>query len=424
MTTSLQGSEPEHTQESCHVLVLQNGARHNYAIPLELAREKMLAGFYTDACGNVGLGHIARFLTHLPRLGPAFRRLASRRVPAEVAPLTRSFPQASLSELLDPSQRHPQPDRWYAGSMERAGRRNANLIYSSLGWAPAFLARSRSLGIPVVTEFYVRPSLWRVHQEEHRNFPEWEESLPYAELTDTASACQRILDVSDHLIVPGGPVKQDIIDESLFPEDRIHIVPYGIGDAFFDIQNQPVPGNILFVGIAGLMKGIHYLAQASHLLANTVQEPTPRFIVAGDVTDRIRSHPLCSKLEFLGRVPRAEVTQLYEKADVLVFPTLSDSFGAVVLEAMAARVPVICSPYCTDAVQDGVSGFVVNPRDPQALAEAIRGVITDRALRQRLSEAARKRASEFTWDHHQQRLARLLRNLATGAAADHRSNLA
>jgi glycosyltransferase involved in cell wall biosynthesis len=273
------------------------------------------------------------------------------------------------------------------------------------------------MGVPVVSEFYVRPSLWRIHQQEHTQYPEWEDAFPYPDITDTRSTCSKILDRSDHLVVPTVSVKRDFVAEDLFPEDRIHVIPYGISKAFFELQNNPVPGRVLFVGVAGLTKGIHYLAQTSQLLKAESLNPAPTFCVAGDVSDRVRQHTLCSQLEFLGRVPRQEVSKLYQEADVVVFPTLSDSFGAVVLEAMAAGVPVISSPYCVDAVEDGVSGFVVDPRQPEELAEAIREIVGSRSLRQRFSEAARQRAEQFRWSHHQSALAALMWELHSPACS-------
>ena len=412
MTTSLQGSEPEHTQESCHVLVLQNGARHNYAVPLALAREKMLAGFYTDACGNLGIGRLARFLTWLPGVGRALQRLAARRIPSDILTLTRSFSRSSLSEIVDPEQSHPRTDRWFAKAMQRTGLQGASLIYSSMGWPPAFLSWARQRSIPVVSECYVHPMIWRTHQAEHRLFPGWEPGLPYSTFSPENRPHRKVFDVSDFILAPSESVRREIIAESLFPADRTHVIPYGISERFFEIENRPIPGRVLYVGSVSLAKGIQYLAQASQEIAILEPDLEVSFQIAGNVPDTIRNQSRCSRLEFLGRLPRTEVASLYETADVLIFPTLSDSFGAVVLEAMAAGVPVVCSPYCTDAVQDGVNGFVVEPRDTALMAKTIAQVIKDRELRGRLSLAARKRAREFTWNRHQIRLANFLKSSA------------
>ena len=301
--------------------------------------------------------------------------------------------------------------------MEAAGLRGAKLIYSSMGWSPTFLEHARAEGITVVTEFYVRPSLWRVHQQEHLKFSHWEASMPYPHWNESNVARRGPVDFSDHLLAPTQAVKEDIIKEGLFSGDKIHVVPYGIQQGAFAVENQPVPGNVLFVGSCLIVKGIHYLAMATHHVARSPGGVQPKFTAAGEVTEIVRRQPETSLINFLGRVPRRQIASLYAQADVLVFPTLSDSFGMVILEAMAAGIPVICSPYCADVVQDGISGFVVEPSDTKALAEKISLVINDRALRDRLSQAAKLRAREFSQENHGQQLIACLKRIAESTSS-------
>ena len=395
------------------VLVVQNGARHDYAVPLALAKAGMLAGFYTDVCGNQGLGRYASLLTGQPGIGTTMQRLQHRIVPEEVLPFTHTFPMASgIDHFLVETMGRSSKSRTLGWLMEATGLRGAKLIYSSMGWSPTFLAHARTQGVTVVTEFYVRPSLWRVHQQEHLKFPHWEAGLPYPYLNESNVARRGPVDVSDHLLAPTLAVKEDIIREGLFEGDKIHVVPYGIKQGAFAVENQPVPGNVLFVGSCLIVKGIHYLAMASHLVARPPGGAQPTFTAAGEVTDIVRRQPETSLINFLGRVPRREIAALYAQADVLVFPTLSDSFGMVILEAMAAGIPVICSPYCSDVVQDGISGFVVEPSDTKALAEKISLIIHDRALRSRLSQAARLRARQFSQENHGEHLIARLKRIA------------
>jgi glycosyltransferase involved in cell wall biosynthesis len=295
--------------------------------------------------------------------------------------------------------------------MELAGDCGANMIYSMLGWSPHFLAKAQARGLTIVTEFYVRPSFWRVHQQEHLKFPEWEAKMPYAESNPSLDAKRGTCNFSDYLITPTQAVKDDIVSEGLFERDRIHVVPYGIGQAFFEIENRPAPGKVLFAGSCIIVKGIHYFAKASQQVMKDAGHLVPQFIAAGEVTDLVRQQSVCSHVTFLGRVPRREINHLYTDVDLLVFPSLSDSFGMVILEAMAAGIPVICSPYCADVVEDGVSGFVVEPRDTEALANAISKIIHDRPLRDRMSRAAKERARQFTREQHGQKLVKTLQGI-------------
>ena len=81
---------------------------------------------------------------------------------------------------------------------------------------------------------------------------------------------------------------------------------------------------------------------------------------------------------------------------MLVLPTLADSFGLVQLEAMAAGIPVVTTRTAGSVVRHGIDGLIVPERDPSALAEATAQIVEDRALRERMSIAARERARDYT----------------------------
>jgi glycosyltransferase involved in cell wall biosynthesis len=141
---------------------------------------------------------------------------------------------------------------------------------------------------------------------------------------------------------------------------------------------------------------------ASELLAS--RERRYEFRAAGGVPHSIRTQPICRNVNFLDRVPRIKMRHEYETADVMAFPTLADSFGMVQLEAIAAGVPVVTTSTAGSVVRHGVDGFIVPERDPQALADAIAEIVEDRALRGRMSIAARERARDFTRERYGERL--------------------
>jgi glycosyltransferase involved in cell wall biosynthesis len=92
------------------------------------------------------------------------------------------------------------------------------------------------------------------------------------------------------------------------------------------------------------------------------------------------------------------VARLYRCALALVFPSLLEGFGLPVLEAMAAGAPVITSDRSSLPEVAGDAALLVDPENTEALADAMRCVAADEALRQRLRAAGRARAREFTWD--------------------------
>ena len=103
----------------------------------------------------------------------------------------------------------------------------------------------------------------------------------------------------------------------------------------------------------------------------------------------------------LGAVRHEALPPYHAAADAFVAPALGqESFGLVLVEAMAAGLPVVATriPGYDEVVRDGVDGLLVPPDDPAALAAAILRVLTDPALALRLAGSGKARAAEFSWD--------------------------
>jgi phosphatidylinositol alpha-mannosyltransferase len=105
---------------------------------------------------------------------------------------------------------------------------------------------------------------------------------------------------------------------------------------------------------------------------------------------------------FLGRVTDSEKSQLFKTADVFVSPaTGRESFGIVLLEAMAAGTPIVCSDIhgYKGVVQRGRQAILVPPHDAKALAAGISELVADPALRAQMGAAGLARAEQFSWEH-------------------------
>jgi glycosyltransferase involved in cell wall biosynthesis len=175
----------------------------------------------------------------------------------------------------------------------------------------------------------------------------------------------------------------------------------------FSVRNEPVCGRILFTGTAELRKGIHYLAMAAEKLV--LRGGRYEFRVAGNVERSIANQEQCRHLNFLGRVPRAQIAGEFAAADLLVLPSLAEGSAETTYEALACGVPVVTTLEAGSVVRDGIDGRIVPSRDPEALANAIADIIEDRQKRQRMSRAARHRAHDYTWERYGERLLAALR---------------
>ncbi len=107
------------------------------------------------------------------------------------------------------------------------------------------------------------------------------------------------------------------------------------------------------------------------------------------------------RVRMLGTVAHEQLPSYLAGADVFVSSAIGqESFGIVLVEAMAAEVPVVASDIAgyREVVRDGVDGLLTSPGDPSALAAGIRRVLTDPTLAGRLRQAGRERAEEFSWE--------------------------
>lgn len=159
-------------------------------------------------------------------------------------------------------------------------------------------------------------------------------------------------------------------------------------------RREAHPPIVLTVGRLDHQKGQTYLLEAAARL------PEARFVLAGDGPDRTVLEEQAQRLNIADRVDflgyRQDIPDLLAGCDVFVLPSLYEGLPLSVLEAMAAGKPVIATAIAgtDEAVTDRVTGILVPPRQPRPLAEAIRELVDDPRLAQRLANAGRARVWE------------------------------
>jgi phosphatidylinositol alpha-mannosyltransferase len=162
--------------------------------------------------------------------------------------------------------------------------------------------------------------------------------------------------------------------------------------------------NILFVGRMEPRKGLIHLLRAFRKLQRDGVRARLLLVGTGPGEREARRYVLTRQLkdvEFLGRVPEGQKAQLFKTADIYVSPaTGRESFGIVLLEAMSAGAPIICSDIhgYRGVVRRDRDGLLVEPGNADALAASMRRLIDDPQLRAQLSRAGEERAQLFTWE--------------------------
>jgi phosphatidyl-myo-inositol alpha-mannosyltransferase len=207
-------------------------------------------------------------------------------------------------------------------------------------------------------------------------------------------------------IAVSGPAR-DFVGRYFPGEYRV--IPNGIDYARFATRLEPIDRfeddrlDVLFVGRLEKRKGLEHLLRAWPVVHRAM--PNARLLVVGggrrlDGYRRwVRSRGW-GEVHFVGHVSQHDLVRYYQTSDVFCAPsTGQESFGIVLLEAMAAGRAIVAShiPGYAEVVDDGVEGLLVEPKSAKALAGGLIRVLGDADLRRRMGDRGREKAAAYDW---------------------------
>jgi alpha-1,3-rhamnosyl/mannosyltransferase len=226
------------------------------------------------------------------------------------------------------------------------------------------------------------------------------------------------------IITDSAFVKRELIEVFGIEPELITAIPLGV-EALFVPQTSAQTQSILMQH--GLTHGQYFLAvgtleprknlklalQAFQQLPTSIRQRYPLVLIGikgwhtaeleRQMLPLVQSGEVCQ----LGYVTRSDLATLIAGATTLVYPSIYEGFGLPPLEAMASGVPVICSNTSSLPEVVGNAGLLIDPNDDTALAQEMRRMVEDSALRSNLANQSILRAREFTW----QRCAELTRTV-------------
>ena len=216
---------------------------------------------------------------------------------------------------------------------------------------------------------------------------------------------------ADRVLAVSKRTKRDLIEHYGIPAEKIVVTPNGVDPIFRPNGSTPdVPPYALFVG--GIQPRKDPLTAIEAL---ALAEGDLRLVLVGDEKrggDEVRSAierlGLERRVEFAGYVEHEGLASLYRGAACLVFPSRYEGFGLPVLESMASGTPVVASKAGAVPEVAGDAAVLVEPGDPEALAEGIRKALADR---DRFVAAGLARAKQFTWAETARRTLEVYREL-------------
>lgn len=206
------------------------------------------------------------------------------------------------------------------------------------------------------------------------------------------------------------PSAQVYVAEALgVPIGAFRVIPNGIDVARYDraaplpALHDPTRPLLLFVGRLEPRKGLDVLVRAFLRIRAAV--PSVRLCVVGDGAERTRSQQMIPSsirhdVLFVGHVDEAEKPRYFASADLFCAPNVGgESFGIVLLEAMAAGLPIVASdiPGFRTVMRDGRQGRLVPPGDASTLADAVTTLLLNQKLRLAMAREGRRHADGFDW---------------------------
>ena len=267
------------------------------------------------------------------------------------------------------------------------------------------LVAAKARGLTALLESTLPPSTMPIVAAEYKRL-----GVPWPGLTAPTAEHLAELPLADFHVAQSAFAERSLIDYGVAP-GRIFRMPLGVDAERFrprEGARKPGPLRVLFTGQMSVRKGVHHLLAAWDLAklgaAELLFAGAPKDAYIADLVGRRGQG-----VRYLGFVPHAKLHEVYQDADIYVFPSLAEGGVYVIYEALAAGLPCIVSANAGSAVRDGSEGFVVAAGDVDALARRLRELADDAALRQRMGDAARGRALHFAWPQFYRRIGLMYR---------------
>jgi alpha-maltose-1-phosphate synthase len=399
----LKPSTDSHTPVADVLVSHPHAANFACGVAVALARACRLAGFFTGVAVRADGwgGALARQLAKI-------RPVLMNRVIAEMpAGRLHSLPHVELGARLAANvigrtgTRIKPYDVIFTAHDETVARlpwpKQTRLVYAYEDGALRTFERAarrdigRAWDLPL-PHYLAIEELWK---EEMRRWPDAVDGVPLFEPIRKRRRKDAELRLATRVVVASAFTRASL--ERLDLKVPVPIVPYAFPVDAFPVRERPPSGpfTVLAVGSHDLRKGTPYLLEAWRRAA--IPDAELHLVgpmrLASSFVDRY-----AGVFRHWPHVPKSQLGARYAAADVLAFPTLGDGFGLVIQEAMCTGTPVVTTP-CgggPECITDGIDGWLLPPRDIDALVERLRACAANRDAVAAVGRAARVRAARWT----------------------------
>lgn len=216
----------------------------------------------------------------------------------------------------------------------------------------------------------------------------------------------KVLRASSKITSVSRTVAQEL-EEYGIDSDKVVVVGNGVDEKTFvpTREKKCAQDYVLYTGVLRARKGLFDLIKCADYVCRAHRDV--KFVICGrgpflnKLRERVRKMGLQEKIVFLGYVERKKLIQVYQNATLQAVPSHYEGMPTVLLEAMSCGLPVVATNIGgnNEVVSSGSNGFLVPPKAPRAMADAMLQLLDDDSLRERIGRAARKTIEEkYTWD--------------------------
>lgn len=327
-----------------------------------------------------------------PELQPFIRTLA-----------WREWGRLILGQLGLPRPRMFSMDAVYDSFDRKVARRVASneritVVYAYDGGALEAFRAAKKRGVKCIYEHPI--VYWRkvreIQREEAERHPEWAPTLLALRDSDEKLARKdEELALADVIVTPS-VFSRYSLKAAPNLQAAIHVIPYGAPAICESINDAPHEKlRVLFVGALSQAKGLGYLLEAAARFEKHIE-----LTLIGQRVSAVMPTPeVLSRYRHISSLPHAQLLDEMSRHDVLVFPSLHEGFGLVILEAMAQGTVPIATDHtgAPDVIENAIDGFIVPIRSAEAIAEKVDLLLRDRTRLAAMKEAARRKAAARSW---------------------------
>ncbi len=227
---------------------------------------------------------------------------------------------------------------------------------------------------------------------------------------------QREMEMAGRIVVASTFTKNTYLENGV-PQEKIRLNPYGTDLHYFkskwadgQTRDPQSPVKFAFMGKISARKGIPWLLEVWKDIRRS--HSAAELVIAGngEFPDNFNLPPGVALQAFIDPAKRLE---FLHNADVLLFPSFFEGFGQVIVEAMAAGLPVITTTHTAgpELLENGKQGFVIAPGDSTALAAAMQHFLNNPSTIEAMGKAAATQALGYTWDAYGDRWAMIIEEL-------------